>query len=163
MLNETFVSVFFRLLNFIVLIGLAAFIFKRYFRKSIEESIEQKRLEEINVGNQIRDLEHRSKNLSEEIVRQEQLCEYLIEKTAQWKQAFEHQTQDLLKEQKKLAVQAQLKTDKQAEIITRERLTKAVIPIALEQTTQKLKDLYADPKNNKDFIDPIIGYMEKSS
>jgi len=163
MLNETFVTIFFRLLNFVVLIALSAFVFKKYFRKSIEDAIEQKQLEEINVGNQIRELEQRSKNLSEEIVRQEQLCEHLIERTTQWHQAFDIQTQDQLEEQKKLALQAQLRVEKQAENLASERIIKAVGPMVIEQTTKKLEDLYADQKHNKHFVDSIVGFMKKSS
>jgi len=163
MLSETFVTIFFRLLNFVILIALSAYIFKKYFRKSIEDAIKQKQLEEINVGNQIRELDQRSKNLSEEIVRQEQLCEYLIDRTTQWHQAFDQQTQDQLEEQKKLAFLAQLRTEKQAENIASERIIKAVGPMVIEQTTKRLEDLYADRKHNKLFVDSIIGFMKKSS
>jgi hypothetical protein len=162
MLNETFATIFFRLLNFIAFIGLSAFVFKKYFRKTIEESIKQKHLEEINFGNHIRELEQRSKTLSEEIVKQEQLCAYLIDRTTQWQEAFEKQPQEQLEEQKKLTIQAQLRTDKQAEHIRNEGIIKAVVPLVIEQTTKKLEEWYADPKHNKQFVENIVAFMEKS-
>jgi hypothetical protein len=163
MLNETFITVFFRLVNFVALIGLVIFAFKKYFRASVQEAIENKKLKEINIGNHIRELEHRSKNLSDDIVHQEQLCEYLIDRTTRWQQVFEEHAKQRLQEQKNLALQVRIKAEQQVENLAKERALRAVLPMAIEQTTARLKELYANPAHNERFVNGIVEFMQKSS
>ena len=82
--NSSFATIFFSLLNFAVLVALGAFIFKKYFKHSIDEKITQKEmlikgLEELELF-----LRGKSANLEKKLQKQENQATLLKEKIDDW-------------------------------------------------------------------------------
>lgn len=162
MFDESLVAIIFRILNFVALIGLFTFVFKKYFRNDIEQTIENDRLEKINLNTRISELEHRGSDLSEEIIKQEKLCAHLISRTDQWKAAFEKDIEQRRQEQQVLHIKATERAERQAATIVRERLIKAVLPKALDSAHNQLEESFEKSEHGKDFVRSILAHMKKS-
>ena len=162
MFGESVVTILFRLLNFAALVGLFAFIFKKYFKKEIEESIEHDHLEEINQQTRKREIEQRGSELSEEITKQQKLCEHLAARTNQWKVAFEKEVKQKKQEQHVLRNLAKERAEQQAKTIVYERTVQSVLPKALDKARNKLKESFAASEHGREFVKGIIVHMKKS-
>lgn len=162
MFAESLVTIIFRILNFAALMGLFAFIFKKYFRKDIEASIENDRLTEINLNTRISEIEHRSSELSESIIKQEKLCQHLVARTSEWKLAFEKDVKLRQQEQQTLHKRSRERAERQAKTIAHERLVQAVLPKALEAARNKLKKSFETSAHSKEFVQGILAHMKKS-
>ena len=122
MFVELLVTIIFRLLNFAALIGLFIYIYKKYFQNEIEASIEHDRLAEINLNTRIDEMQQRNAELSEEIITQEKLCEYLNERTSQWKVAFKKILNKDKLNNKQVTKKAAERAKQQAKTIAYERM-----------------------------------------
>ena len=162
MFAESIITIIFRILNFAALIGLFAFMFKKYFRKEIETSIENDRLAEINLHTRIIEIEHRGSELSEEIIKQEKLCQHLVARTDQWKVAFEKDIKLRQLEQQALRKLMAERAERQAKSIAYERVIQAVLPTALERARTRLAKSFANPADGKEFVQTILNHMKKS-
>ena len=159
---ELLFVVIFKFLNFAALMGLFVFIFKKYFRSDIEAAIEHEHLVEVNLNTRISEMEHRSSELSEDIIKQKKLCEYLIARTAEWKVAFEKDVEQRRHEQKELQKQAAKRAEQQVQTIAHERMIKSVLPKALEYAHNQLTESFKSPAQGKGFVQDILNHMEKS-
>ena len=162
MFAELLVTIIFKILNFVALIGLFIFIFKKYFRNEIEAAIEHDHLEEVNLNTRIKEIEQRGSELSEEIFKQEKLCEYLNARTSQWQIAFEKNTEQKQREQQELHRRATDRAKLQAQTIAYERTIQAVLPKALATACNKLKGSFEGSAGGKDLVKDILNHMKKS-
>lgn len=163
MFGESIITILFRLLNFAALMGLFAFIFKKYMQEGIEKSIEQERLDEIHVNNHIIEVDHRSSQLSQELVDQEKLCRQLLERTNQWRSAFNEDMHKKQREQQVLQLQVLDRAKRQAKTITHERMAQAVLPKAIEEARMHLIETFAHAEKNKAFVLDIVHHIKKSA
>ena len=163
MFAELLITIIFRLLNFVALMALFAYIFKKYLRKDIEESIEHDRLAEVNLNIRIGEMKHRSSEISEEIIKQQKLCEYLNARTNQWKTAFEKDVKRRRDQQKALDMQMTEHARQQVQAIAQERMVQAVLPKALAAAHDRLKKSFEAPDHGSVFVHNILAQMKKSS
>ena len=162
MFAELLISIIFRLLNFAALIGLFIYIYKKYLQNDIEASIEHDRLAEINLNTRIDEMQQRSSELSEEIIKQEKLCTYLNERTAQWKVAFEKDMKERQAEQQAIHKQTVNRAHQQIKTIEYERMAQAILPKALERARNQLKKSFDQKAHGKAFVGDILSHMKKS-
>lgn len=162
MFVELLVTIIFRLLNFAALIGLFIYIYKKYFQNEIEASIEHDRLAEINLNTRIDEMQQRNAELSKEIITQEKLCEYLNERTSQWKVAFQKNTKQRQTEQQARTKKAVERAKQQVKTIEYERMVQSVLPKALERAHNQLKKSFDQKAHGKAFVQDILSYMKKS-
>lgn len=162
MFAESFTNILFRLLNFAALMGLFAFIFKKYMYHDIEESIKHDQLEEININTRISEIDHRGSELSEEIIKQEKLCKHLVTRADQWNSAFEKEVKEKQNEQQALHKKIVVRAELQAQTIANERMIHAVLPKAIETARNKLTQSFASETKSNEFVQGIIAHMKKS-
>jgi GMP synthase PP-ATPase subunit len=163
MFGESIVTILFRLLNFVALMALFTFIFKKYMKKDIEESIEHDKQDEINMNNHIIEASHRSQELSEEIINQEKLCKYLLDRTDQWHATFDESMQEKKHEKYALQLKEIERTKRQTQAIADEHLRQVVLPKAIAESRAQLTASFAHESKNKAFVHDIISHIKKSS
>lgn len=132
-------------------------------KKDIEESIEHDRLNEVSMNNHIIEVGHHSEALSEEILNQEKLCERLLERTDQWKTAFDEDMKEKKREQQALQLKEVDRTQRQTQAIARERTMQLVLPKAIAESRAQLTASFAHESKNKAFVHDIISHIKKSS
>jgi hypothetical protein len=162
MFGESITTVLFRLLNFAALMGLFAFLFKKYMQKGIEQSIEQERLDEINMNNHIIEVDHCSSDLSIKISNQEKLCRHLIKQADQWKVVFDKELREKKHQQHTMQLQLVDRAKRQAQAIAHERMIQAILPQALAQAQEQLEASFAHESKSKAFVTDIIRHIKKS-
>lgn len=163
MFDESPVSIIFRLINFAALIGLAVFIFKRYFLADITEKIHLEEVEKDTLRHQIGQLDQQGNILCHEIVEQEELCKKLAQKVSQWHQIFNHELEQARKENMVLRVKSAERAERQKKFIEHEQLMNAVFPQAIEQIQSQLIKEFSAADRNKTFVIDVIDHMKKSS
>jgi hypothetical protein len=162
MFGESITSIVFRLINFAALAGFFVYIFKKYMQHGIEESIEQDKQHEIDVNNRIIEINHRSSELSEEIINQEKLCQYLLERADQWKVAFDRDMQEKQHEQQVQHLKAVERAERQADTLAYEHMIQGILPHAIEEAQAQLIASFAEEGKNKVFVHDIIHYLTSS-
>lgn len=163
MFDESIVNIVFRLINFVALLGFAAYIYKRYFFSDITEKINQEETEKETLCHQIGELDQQSNTLSHEIIAQEEHCKELQTRVTQWQHVFNQEMETRRKDSLNLRIKSAERADRQKKFVEQEDLINAVFPQAIEQINSSLINTFSDSDRNEKFIADIIGIMKKRS
>lgn len=159
--NISLVTVFFRLLNFGVLIGFFAYVFKRYFYQNISDHIAEKAsfIQGLHQNNKV--LEEQQHNLEMKIAQQDSKCKTLLAKIEEWQQAVIQQQQEWQTIQE-VAIQDKVRRlQLQQEALNKDHLKRVLLPQVLERAEKKLVQEFADPQAGQAFVEDIITQLGK--
>lgn len=162
MFDLPWTTIIFKFLNFAALIALALYIFKKYFLHDIKEKISDKDKYEADLTHEIITLESSGSNLSDQIIKQEKLCQYLIDKTNQWNAVFQQDLKTQLEHKNKISQQMCDRTERQSQALSQERVMTHVLPQAVNKALENLKQIYRQSEQNTIFVHAIIEHIKKS-
>jgi uncharacterized membrane protein len=161
MLHETIVAVVFKLINFVIIIAAAWFMFRKYFSRTLSEKIAHKELETARLQERTIALRQDHHVLDERIAHDKQYASKLTKKIDAWnnyiqtKRAYQDQQEALIqqaREQKQIVQKKQLQ---------QQWFYKQVFPQALKIAEDQLRQEYASVSRQEQFIVPILDMMKQ--
>lgn len=162
MLHESWVSIAFRFINFGVLLGLAYYLYKRYFKNRIDDKMTQKEALLKGLEEQGYFLEGKAHDLEMQLKEQEYRGNFLKEKMQDWTDAvvqLQHKHQE---EQRLYATQAATRVTKKNRLLEQKVLQKEVLPGVLAQAQTELIKKFANDAESKRYVHDIIQRLSGS-
>jgi uncharacterized protein YlxW (UPF0749 family) len=161
-INSAVVAIVFRILNFVVLIGLIVYLYKQYLHKLIIAMIEQKKRTVLGLEQERAALIRRLDESDQRIKSEQEEYNRLQKKVADWQASVEHER--LVRVNKKQAYIDSLK--KQAALrvqnVTTSRIMLQALPIVLDRTQVQLEKTFDSIEAKKKFMNRIIVTMQES-
>jgi F0F1-type ATP synthase membrane subunit b/b' len=161
MSNElSLMTLFFRIFNFALLIGIFYYVFNKYVKSSLEEKMSQKESLVKGLEEQGYMLEGKQHELELRLAAQEQKNAQLQERIGEWQTAVRHEHK---KDEIEYAIRVHAMNERiqyKNEQIKQDRLTKKVVPLALQRTRLALEQKFSDQESGHRFIENLIAKLE---
>ena len=159
--GETVLSIFFKLLNFGILIGLGVYVFKRYLLPSIGQEIaeNQEALQQLQRNNE--QLKEDQKKVEARLDEQAALCLSLGSKIERWKLAHDNHLRRQQESCQQLRQKIEKKVAVQEQNLAREMLNKKVLPGAIVQAQELLQKTYESESEGRQYILHVMKYLER--
>ncbi len=160
-INQDIVAIAFRIINFLLLIGLACWVFKKYLKESLLFLIAHKKASDNCLLSQQASLEKQQAELDALLKKELQVCKELKLKIDEWKKVviLERETQE---QQNDLALQAFKKRHATIALNKENERVKTVVAQAVIGDLEKSLSLYfQDQKNNTEYLDAIVHFMDE--
>lgn len=156
MLHDSFISILFRLINFAVILGLAYYLYRRYFKNRIDDKMTQKEALLKGLEEQGYFLEGKAHDFEMQLKEQEITGNLLKQKLHDWNEAVEQDNHKRDQEQRLYAAQINERVQKKNKILAQHVLQKEVLPDALSQAGNELKKQFSAPSDSKKYVHDII-------
>jgi hypothetical protein len=158
--GETLTSIFFRILNFGILIAFFTYICKRSIFPDAREHIAENDKQLHDLKHQRDSLKDTLKSLEQTFVEQEALSVILTKNVARWKEhsAKQQAIDRTLKDQH--MQQLAHKTTIQSEHIHAQHVQKAVLPLVMNASEQQLREKFASNKESEKFLHSLLDYIK---
>lgn len=155
-------SVFFRLANFGVLIALVVYVYKNYLHGYITEKIEHEQTIDQGLRNE-RDVAHRIYNEYKERVARKGDQRVIMQQTImQWQEAVARDDAQRVGERTKITQSLKLKAEHQVEQMRSLVVKHSVLPEALVRAHNQLEMMYSSEKKGIDFMQRIVAHLQES-
>ncbi len=162
MLHESWVSIAFRFINFAVLIGLAYYLYKRYFKNRIDDKMTQKEAVLKGLEEQGYFLEGKAHDLEMQLKEQEYRGSLLKVKMQDWTEAVAQLQHKHQEEQRLYATQAAARVMKKNRLLEQKVLQKEVLPGVLANAQTELIKKFANDAVSKRYVHDIIQRLSGS-
>jgi hypothetical protein len=160
--HESWMNIFFKLLNFVALFGLLAFIFRRYLLGGIQQEILQEKQQEEGMATRIVTLEQKGKELAQDAIRQEHDTRFLLDRAQQWQATFVLEQEKRRHEQQVMYDAARAKKQQQLRAMASDKLMETVVPQAIEKARGKLVEQFLDEERGREYLQVLLASMKKS-
>ncbi|HEX4069111.1 MAG TPA: hypothetical protein VHX42_03360 [Candidatus Babeliales bacterium] len=159
--NQDIIVIAFKLINFIAVIGVGYFLFKKYILPDLLLSIARKINKRDSLFVQQTNLEKQQYNL--DIVLQEDAaqCENFRTKIDEWKKVITQEHRKLTKEHEQMMTTLRKRTEKTAIQREQKRIQKIVAHTVVKRLHTSLSDYFEKPKNNDVYLNSIIDFMNE--
>ncbi len=153
--------IIFRILNFIALIAVSAYFFKRYAYPPIRENQNKKKKALIDFEAEKEALAAKQAAIDAHVREQEAVRGVLLERLKAWRDAFEHEKQVLAHEQNQRREQLNGLMRMREQYAHQEQIKRAAIPTAVAQAREKLSEQFGDPEHGKQYLANLTTMLEK--
>ncbi len=162
-INSEIIAIIFRLINFLILIALGIYCFKKYALEVIRGNIsaEQEHLDELKARAQ--ELQQEKKNLEKGIKEDGRACSLLREKIATWHIAAEQESDAFKAEREGRIEIVKARAEKQAQAIELYRRQQIIVPAAIEKAQTLLEKTFASKDRAHSYVQQVIAKMEESA
>lgn len=162
-INQSFVAIIFKLINFFSIIGLALFIFKKYFKADILFAIAKKEIDCQNLLRQQTTLRDQQKEL--ELIQQEEIIQHqnFKSKIDQWKIAV---LADQQKQKEGHHTFLAITKKRNSEILLKkesQRLHNNIIDIVVSDLEKSISSEFKNPQKGADYLADIMSFMRKKT
>lgn len=161
MVFDPIVEIVFRFINFFVIIGIFAFIIKKYFLPLLYSL----QLAEIQV---VKDLQKSVQLLSRnyrfaqnESEKEQQVQAALKEKVMRWRAQVEEEQQQLMDDRSERYDALVAKLKKQLKNVKEQMILNRVLPQALEEARAQLEEKYAIEQSQQQYIEHTLDSLHK--
>lgn len=149
-------TLFFRILNAVVLFGLVYILYRRFFKYRIEEKINQKEALFKGLEEQGHALEGRAVFLQRQIQWQKERVATIESKIDEWGAAVAAADKRRKQELAHFAQRAQQRVEIKNVTIAQDHWQQAIMPRALQQAQKDLEKEFADQARNTSYLDAQI-------
>ena len=157
--NDNFVAIFFKLINFFTLIGLAFFVFKKYLKTDILFLIAKKQTDHENLLALQSDLEKKQREL-DLLLKQEALqCHDFRTKIDEWNKAVMLQHEKQIHEQSAFFAIAHKRKIEIALKKENRRIQNSIIDTVLIDLKKSLSEDFKDSKKSAVYLNSIVQFM----
>lgn len=156
------ITLFFRIVNSLVLLGLGYFIYRRFFKYRIEEKVNQKEALFKVLEEQGHVLEGQAGVLQQQLHTQAQRVHAIKLKIDEWHAAVMAADKKRMHELIQFAQQAAQRTEIKNTYIQKQYFKHAVIPQAIAQAQKELEQEYAKTSQNRVYLDAQIKKLAES-
>lgn len=160
-INENYVAIIFKLINFAALIGLITFFFKKYAKKDILCLIDQEKTTHNELLATQRILESKQHDLDDIIKQEYRACEQFKATIDEWKKVVLDEKNTQEKEQ---AVLLDNLKQRHAQLVLHKnntRIQNATLDIAINTLNLSLADNFKTSQAGTDYLDGIIRFMNE--
>ena len=157
------VTVVFRIINFMILIGVGIFLFRRYVLPGLRADYNKDTAFKHNLEQQKRTLEEQAYELDARTAKQVIKGDYLAQRTIAWEHSIAEKKNARATEKKEREVQLAQVYRKQYQEIEAHALKKQVVPQALQQAHKKLVDEYSDSSHGKQALSLLIKHIQEKA
>ena len=157
------IGIFFKILNFAIIIGCTVYLFKYYAQDSLQQMRDEKEDEFKRLRAQKVDVRRHNKNLDVQLEEQQELCKRLKHNVSIWKKIVLQQKEDTKRERQVMYNQMEHIRLLQGRAITLSKLEHTVMPIALKKARQQLEKKFASEKQGQEFIKALLNDMQKGA
>ena len=159
--DKEFITLFFRLLNFAVLVGLALIFYRSMLGPLIADALQKKKLQEDALIIRQNQLIGEEGRLVKEYEKQNELSIYLLEKIKKWKKSYLGQQQYSDQMHEKIRQVAEKKAQQQIEWLEKSRLFTQVRIHTINKMSVDLKEQFSQPEEQKKFLVDILTFMKE--
>ena len=157
MLHDSLTSILFRLVNFTLILGLAYYLYKRYFKNRIDDKMTQKEALLKGLEEQGYFLEGKAHDFEMQLKEQEVTGNLLKQKLQDWNEAVLQDNHRQDQEQRLYAAQANERMHEKNKLWAQHVLQKEILPDVLEQARNQLqKQFSSSPSDSKKYVHDII-------
>lgn len=158
----TFITIFFRIANFLVLAGLAYYIYRKYFKYRIEEKVNQKEALFKGLEEQGYSLEGRAEYLQRQLQQQGNKVNEIKEKINEWRQIVVSAQAKRKLELEQFGQKAAARIAIKNNIIAQTYLENTVMPEALKAAQAELEKKYRDIDENNAYVQLLLKKLSES-
>lgn len=160
-INQNFIAIIFRLINFIALIGIVFFVFKKYLKKNILLNIEKKEADYHHLLAQQTHLDNEQKELDVLIKKERVQIQDFHTKIDEWKKVVV--TQNYQQEQAYNAFLTTIEKRNRAIAVIKENThtQNKIIDIVAADLENSLSQHFKDNQKNAAYMAEIIHFMSK--
>ena len=158
--NQDIIVIVFKLINFIALIGIAFFLFKKHILPNLLLSIARKKNKQDSLLLQQANLEKQQLNLDILLKEDAAQCEQFRAKIDEWKTVVAHEHNQLKKEHENLLILVRKRVEHTALQREQQRIQKIVAHTVIERLQKNLSDHFEKPQESSQYLDSIIAFYE---
>lgn len=158
---NTIISIIFRLINFGALIGLAWYIFSKKMLENIRTKIKEKKMEIDNLKMNKQNLYVKQQVIRQEINNQNIYAQQIVTKLKRWRTQVALQQKYEEHAVQQYAITLQKRINKQQEIYHMRQEQKALIPLAIQEATVRIKKIYEKADMKEKYLNAIFHSMDK--
>lgn len=160
-INEDMIVVFFRLLNFTALVGLAAFLFKKHIMPDVQHTITKEKNDRDALFTERAVLEKKQFALENLLKEESLLCEQFKSKVDEWKKVVELESEFREREHQRnatlLAARAAQRNLQKEHTLTQTAVINTVIP----ELQESLSHFFTDQEESEKFLNSIVRFMDE--
>jgi len=160
-LGETLINVFFRLLNFVVLVGVLRYLYKQYVYGAVQRDFEADEKKVAILAQQKDAYYQQEQFLKQEIQNQDRLVTHLHKKLAQWNEAAQQIERENSEMHDTLQAALRKKAVVQSEHIAHYMLERRALPQAMHELETSLAEYFRDAKRGDNYMKSVVNHLEK--
>jgi hypothetical protein len=160
--SETIIDIFFKLLNFAVLLVIAIVFYQRALRPRTKDLIDQKEQKQDVLKQLYSELIHEQNMLDQQLEDQDQFARYLIEKIEQWRLSFDEQRRQYKQERQEIHKAVEERNRHKAEWLIRDNLYKRAKVDTINQLYTQLTEQFETPKQQQQFLNELLVFMREN-
>jgi hypothetical protein len=159
--GESLVSLFFRLLNFIILGGAGIYFFKRYGLPVVRQRIRER--EELITGlkDQRDSLKDMQRSLEYQSAEQKQLSAQLTHKIGRWQHSYERQEHRRHEEKQRLITLLNKRTHQQSQGVALNTLQQQTFPLIIAASREQLVRQFTSAQQGQAYLQNLLKFMQK--
>jgi len=155
------VALLFRIINLAALVGLIAYIYKRYLRSTLEEQVAEQEAIVNGRNQQLYALQARLEELETQKNTLIKHGKQLEQKVLRWKEQVLKEHDHYAQEQKAWQQHATQRSAIQQEYLNQKLLLARVAPEAIDQVVADLERHYQDPKAKAHYLQHVVTTLTK--
>lgn len=152
--------VFFKLLNFAVLVGIFLYVWHRYVKDRVISEFEKARAYLASLSREVVLLQRETKKLAKKYNQDELERDALKERLHLWQAAIQAEQHELSKRKAEQLRQLEITTQEQLQRVHQYRLYCAVQKEAIEQLRTQLQEQYSAPEDQEKVITNIVNRLD---
>lgn len=160
-LEESGVSILFRLINFSVFVFLILYICKKYVLNTIKKQIVDKQQMMADLHDQANMLVDDMYGIDQVIQQDTELCQALKKRVVAWRAHAEYLAQERVQKKQEQIKRLKEHTHVQTMYLQRRNAYERMLPQVIEQTEKKLDQKFEDEVLAQEFIAQLITSLQK--
>jgi hypothetical protein len=159
--NQDIIVIAFKLINFVTLLGVGFFLFKKHVLPGLLLSIARKKNKQDSLFLQQDSLEKQQRNLDILLQEDAAQCENFRTNIDEWKKVVSQEHNKLTKEHENMLVVLRKRREHTATQREQKRIQNIVAHTVTQQLQTSLSDHFAKTKKSSEYLDAIIDFMNK--
>jgi len=160
-INQSFVAIIFKLINFFAIIGLGFYIFKKYLKTDLLFSIVKKETDHQDLLTKQTMLENKQRNLDLLIKEEAIQCQNLQSKIDEWNATVLQEQDKQEKEQSNLAFVIKKRKKDVAVKKENQRVQSTILNGVIANLENSLSNNFKDSKKGTDYLNAIVHFMNE--
>ncbi len=160
-MDEQIIAFIFKIVNFVVFIGLGVYFFKKYALRKIITGIAQKESFIRGLFDRQQELEQQQYALGQTIVKEEALCLTLKKKINLWNHHVEKELKEQKQEEEEQTQIMYIRLKKRMEMVVTSQIKEKAFQRAINRARFALKQQFAQEKNADQFLTWTISRMSE--
>ncbi len=151
----------FQIINFLLFIIIAHYLFRKYLLGSIKHQIVQEYTYKQQLVTEREHLRSKQKEVEKELHEQQHSCQLLEKKVEQWRNVVEQTKIEQEKERIRLQALLEKKIEKQQELIALTDIQRKITPSIISELSQSLHSYYSEASHEQAYTQHVLDVIMK--